>query len=129
LTRISKTYKHQDSEDRELFQDLILICKRVLKRINCIKGQIGQTADIAHNLSWTIKVFPGIHGLLLGSIFSIYHFGTEGNDIVEEANKVLIEGNLIHPCISEALNVLSHARYNCNATFDSLLKCCFLAPI
>ena len=120
--------KHYGERNNEMFENLISTCRRVLKQIKDITRRSGKITDIAHNLSWVGNVFPGIHGVLLGSIFSIYHFGIEGNNIVEEVNNIMIESTLIHPCISEALNALSLAKYNDTTTGTNLLKCCFLVP-
>ena len=129
LTKISSMSKHYGERNNEMFKNLISTCRRVLKQIKDITRRSGKITDIAHNLSWVGNVFPGIDGVLLWSIFSIYyHFGIEGNNIVEEVNNIMIESTLIHPCISEALNALSLAKYNDTTTGTNLLKCCFLVP-
>jgi len=95
--------------------------------MNNVFYQIGSREDIAHNVTWTGKVFSSVHGILLGSIFFVYQFGEE-EDIVKEAKEIKEKSNLIHPCIFEALDVLSLAKYSDNVTFERLLKCCFLVP-
>ena len=109
-------------------EELCCVCSRVLKQITSIGLRIGQNTDVAHNLSWTGKVFSKIHSILLGSIFSVYHFGISQKAMVEEARGVLLSSNLIHPCIAEALDILSEAKYNDDSTYESLLRCCFLVP-
>jgi hypothetical protein len=110
-------------------EELCCVCSRVLKQITSIALRIGEeSTDVAHNLSWTGKVFSKIHSILLGSIFSVYHFGISQKAMAEEARRALLSSNLIHPCIAEALHILSEAMYNDDSTYESLLKCCFLVP-
>jgi len=127
LTQISKAQKDQSQEQIQVFQNLVVTCRKVLQQMKEIPDKIGSVLDIAHNVTWSGKVFAKLYGVLLGSIFAAYHFGIE-DDIAEEAKRTYTEYNCIHPCIAEALKTLSFAKYGDDATYKSLLKCCFLIP-
>ncbi len=86
--------------------------------------------DVEHNLTWTGTVFPGIHGLLLGAAFSIYHFSIDNSsEIIYEAYEFMVNCNFIHPYIKEALSLLSNAKHKDARTCEGLRNCCFLVPI
>lgn len=115
--------------DKSLGSDLLNLCIVVLKQMSDIAKKLNGHLDVEHNLTWTGTVFPGIHGLLLGAAFSIYHFSVESSEIIEEANECMINSNFIHPYIKEALSLLSHAKHKDDRTCDGLRNCCFLVPI
>lgn len=108
------------------------------KIIRLIKDRASQKAsydkdDITHNLTWCSEVFPAFHGLLLGAIASIYLARRNPGVVVKDAQGLLVAlgengQGATHPCILEALQVLSHASAGSDATKNGLLKACFLAP-
>jgi len=102
-----------------------------------IKGRASKkpsyATDMAHNLTWSSDAFPTIHNFLLGSIVSVYLGCRDGRKVANDAKDLLgalgCEGcKLIHPCIQEALMVLSEASAKDKQTKAGLFQACFLAP-
>jgi len=102
----------------------------------CLKGR-PNFHSLSHDVSSANQVFPCFHGIILGTIAAVYlGFAEEG--IVAEARDTVFQicrdfngGEVatgVHPCIFEALQVLSLAKPNCTETRENLLRCCFLLP-
>ena len=89
---------------------------------------IKEYKDVSHNLSWTSKVFPGIHGILLCTTFCVYHFGINVDEMNDDITNLLTHHHSMHPFIVQALRDLSLARCGDTSTYKRLLNCCFLIP-
>ena len=109
-------------------------CSNILQMIRSrASTKPSYATDMAHNLTWSNDVFPLIHNSLLGSIVAVYlGFGgastivADARDLVEALGS---EGRaLIHPCVREALTVLSEASAKDENTKAGLNRACFLAP-
>ncbi len=103
-------------------------CSDMLCQIRSILNHNNrETQDIAHNVFWNEKLFGSIHGVLLATSISIYFYGV-GMQAVGVAKELRESARLIHPCIAEALKVLSEAKQNDSDTCYRIKKCCFLLP-
>ena len=109
-------------------------CSNILQMIRSrVSTKPSYATDMAHNLTWSNDVFPLIHNSLLGSIVTVYLGFGGASTIVADARDLLealgCEGRaLIHPCIREALTVLSEASAKDENTKAGLNRACFLAP-
>ena len=113
---------------------IIFECSNILQMIRSrASTKPSYATDMAHNLTWSNDVFPLIHNSLLGSIVAVYLGFGGASTIVADARDLFealgSEGcELIHPCIREALTVLSEASAKDENTKVGLNRACFLAP-
>lgn len=126
LIEISLTFDDTFEEYKGLYQGLNGKCLEMMSLFGPILQRMKGHPDISHNFFWNSKLFGKIQSILLVATFSVYQFG--GADLVESAKKFESLTNFTHPCIAEAITVLSHAKHNDDLTRERLIKCCFLVP-
>jgi len=114
-------------ENFRTYQKLAETCIEMLTIIEPILHRVGQSHDIAHNFFWNSNLFGRIHGILLITTFSIYHYGIE-LDMVQTLLVKVKALNLIHPYMNEVITALSSAKQGDDFVLEQLKKCCFLVP-
>lgn len=86
-------------------------------------------ADLTHELSRANSIFPAMHGLILGAAAIVYLGGSDSGDIQLMADALASNNSsFVHPCVREALKVLSRAEAGNPETRCGLMQCCFLLP-
>lgn len=121
-------------EVRGVMGEITSECSSILQTITArASTKMFYATDMAHNLTWSSDAFPTIHNFLLGSIVSVYLGCSDGSTVINDAKSLLealgTEGcKSIHPCIKEALVVLSDASAKDERTKAGLLRACFLVP-
>jgi len=135
----------QKLEDCGLCQDyMCTILSRCKHFIGLFKKRLTNSddglllTDLAHDITWCNQVFSSMHGVILGSIGTIYLGGNDEQNVVKGAKSLMllfsacsknVDSMLtVHPCIFKALEVLSNAKQGCHKTYTDLLTCCFLLP-
>ena len=94
---------------------------RILKTVN-------QSPDIVHNISFESNLFASLHGLILGTAFSLWT-GLGDERAVALAKEVMsMETAVFHPCIFEALQTLVAVREQDAASLQKIREACFLLP-
>ena len=111
-----------------LLKQLTGCCTRILDHIIAFATNMKRKNDFAHDLSWSIKVFPGIHSILISAACLVCSYGSNLRVMTEKAKILRMKKNLNHPCVTDALNILSEAKYDDETTRNNVLKCCFLVP-
>mmetsp|Transcript_11275 Transcript_11275/g.24399 ORF Transcript_11275/g.24399 Transcript_11275/m.24399 type:complete len:379 (+) Transcript_11275:2-1138(+) len=123
-----------NKEMLDVMEELTSKCSVIIGTIKARASEkVGYDKDVAHNLTWSNEIFPSFHGLLLGSIVSVY-LGCRSPDTIVKGAQDLLSAlgengqRSVHPCILEALLVLSSSSAGNDSTKDGLFKACFLVP-
>jgi len=111
-----------------LFDKLYSICKELLAYMKRLLQETKECPDVAHNLSFEGNIFAVLNGVILGTAFGIW-LGIEDIKVVNEANAILdMQTATIHPCIAQALRVLTAVKSGDAASRNDIRQSCFLLP-
>jgi len=112
----------------DLFATLHTSFKAALGHIILTLKTINQCPDIVHNVTFDGNLFVSLHGLILGTAFSLW-VGVGDESIVALAKEVTAMNTVtLHPCISQALNTLVAVREQNMESLEQIRKGCFLLP-
>ena len=127
LTEFPLDYGRSKSAS-DLFATLNTSFKAALGHMILILKTINQCPDIVHNVTFDGNLFVSLHGLILGSAFSLW-IGVGDETIIALAKEVTAMNTVtLHPCISQALRTLVAVREQNMASLERIREGCFLLP-
>ena len=110
----------------KIFLGIQTSSKSILSHLKEILTQV-DVLDTSHDMTWDRKIFPKLHGLILGSTLAEY-FGKHDEELQTAAKELSEVGRSLHPCILNGLVLLSKSLPGDEDTRMGIVENCFLLP-
>jgi hypothetical protein len=115
-----------DDSACELFLRIQTRSKSIFSHLQGLYAKVN-ILDTSHDMTWDRKIFPKLHGLILGSILAEY-FGKHDEELQTAASELSEVGRSLHPCIMNGLLLLAKSMPGDDDTRMGVLENCFLLP-
>ena len=128
LTEFPFAYGHNNECASAHFGTLQALYEMIIGHIIRISETVYQCPDIVHNITFDGNLFASLHGVILGTAFSLW-IGLGDERAVDLAKEVMAMDTVtLHPGISEALQTLIAVREQDTASLKQIREACFLLP-